>query len=280
MSDILKKDSYFFFQQADTVVAGVDAPAKNKTASDTAAVDTTGNDTGIFLQNTASLPAPIPRETASPFKPYNEWLSGLLIVSVILIGLLRITSIKYLNELFRAAFNTQAANKMYTSINIRNSKPSFLLTGLFFLNTGIFIFESLLFYKETIFDQTGFTLLVLIWISLFGYGMIKSFLYRLTGFVFDTGSSTGEYLFNSSLLSKTYAIALLPLISIIPFVNAWMIPNLIKLGVGMFISLYILQLIKGAAIILQNSFSLFYMFLYFCALEILPLVILYKILIN
>jgi hypothetical protein len=255
---------------------------KSVTSNDTlktVAKDTaTSKDTGMFMHSTTTLPAPIPREAVSPFKAHNEWLAALLIFSVLLTGLLRITSIKYMSELFRAAFNSIAANKMYTSVNIRNSKPSFVLQLLFFFNSGIFVFETLMFYKKTIFDLSGFTLLLLIWGVLIGFGLIKSFLYLLTGFVFEQSAAAGEYLFNSNLLSKVFAIVLLPLISMIPFVNTWLVPNLIKLSVVIFIFLYILQLIRGAAIFLQNRFSLFYMFLYFCALEILPLVILYKIL--
>ena len=240
----------------------------------------TAKDSGIFVHETISLPAPVPRKVSSPLNEYNEWLAVLIILSVIATGVLRLTSMKYMQELFRSAFNVQAANKMYTSVNIRNSKPSFVLSALFIFNTGIFIFEALTFYGASILGQKGITMLIFVWILLLTFGLIKSFLYRLTGFVFDTIQPSGEYLFTSSLLSKAYAIVLLPLISILPFVNIWMVPNLIKLGVGIFISLYILQLIRGAGIFLQNTFSVFYMFLYFCALEILPLVILYKILFS
>ena len=271
MSDVFKDQPYSFAPQSDSAVSSADTLVQVKDSS-------AAKDAGVFMHSTTSLPAPIPREAISPYKMYNEWLAALLIFSVLLTGMLRLTSIKYLSELFRAAFNMVAANKMYTSVNIRNSKPSFVLTVLFFFNTGIFIFEALTFYRDTIFDLSGFPLLLLIWGILVGFGLMKGFLYRLTGFVFDSSSVTGEYLFNANLLSKIFAIALLPLIAIIPFVNLWMVPNLLKLGAGVFIFLYILQLIRGAAIFLQNRFSLFYMFLYFCALEILPLVILYKIL--
>ena len=300
-----KGQPYYFIQYENTSVAGGDtltkavvAPGtsvtktvkKEKTAhqkdtlqrSVTTKEATTGmsaaRDSGIFVHETVSLPKPVPRKKASPLSAYNEWLAVLLIFSVVIIGFLRLTSMKYLSELFRAAFNMQSANKMFTSVNIRNSKPSFLLSALFIFNTGIFIFEALAFYGHMIFDQTGFPLLMSIWGLLLAFGFIKLFLYRSTGYVFDNNTPTMEYLFNSSLLNKIYAIALIPLISVIPFINVWMVPNLIKLGVGIFISLYILQLIRGAAIFLQNSFSLFYLFLYFCALEILPLVIFYKIL--
>ena len=234
----------------------------------------------IFLQGTTSLPDPIVRKSSSPLQKYNDWLSGFLIFSVVIIGFLRISSMKFLRDLFSSAFYSQAASKMYSSVNIRNSKPSFILSVLFFINTGIFIFEALVFYGETIFGQEGFSLLIIVWVILIVYDVIKGLLYRITGFVFETSFLTGEYLFNASMLSKVFAILLLPIISVIPFVNIWIVPNLIKLGVGMFIVLYIWQLFRGMKIFFQNTFSVFYMFLYFCALEILPLVILYKILFS
>ena len=251
-------------------------------SGDTANVVTKNNkdSANIFLQGTTSLPDPIVRKSTSPLKKYNDWLSIFLIFSVVIIGILRISSMKFLRELFNSAFYSQAATKMYSSVNIRNSKPSFVLSFLFFVNTGLFIFEALVFYRATIFGQEGFSLLLIVWSVIVGYDVIKGFLYRMTGFVFDTSFLTGEYLFNAAMLSKVYAIVLLPIISVIPYVNIWMIPNLIKIGVGIFIALYIWQLFRGLKIFFQNTFSGFYMFLYFCALEILPLVILYKILFN
>ncbi len=277
--------SYLFSKHNGTANTGVDtlmAVSENAQTGSKDTLQNTGNagDPGIFVHESVSLPKPTPRKSTSPLTAYNEWLAVLLILSVTVTGLVRLTSIKYLGELFRATFNMQAANKMFTSVNIRNSKPSWVLSALFIFNTGIFIFEALVFYGNTIFGLTGFPLLIAIWILLLIFGLVKIFLYRITGFVFDTSGPTIEYLFNSSLLNKIYAIVLLPLISLIPFINVWMVPNFIKLGIGIFISLYILQLIRGASIILQNTFSLFYMFLYFCALEILPLVIFYMILIN
>ncbi len=234
----------------------------------------------IFLQGTTSLLDPIVRKSSSPLQKYNDWLSVFLIFSVVVIGFLRISSMKFLRELFNSAFYSQAASKMYSSVNIRNSKPSFILSVLFFVNAGLFIFEALVFYRETIFGQEGFSLLIIVWVILIVYDVIKGLLYRITGFVFETSFLTGEYLFNASMLSKVFAILLLPIISVIPFVNIWIVPNLLKLDVGMFIVLYIWQLFRGMKIFFQNTFSVFYMFLYFCALEILPLVILYKILFS
>ncbi len=259
------QDSAFVFASGDS------ANVVTKKSDDSA---------NIFLQGTTSLPDPIVRKSSSPLQKYNDWLSGFLIFSVVIIGFLRISSMKFLRELFSSAFYSQAANKMYSSVNIRNSKPSFILSVLFFINTGIFIFEALVFYGETIFGQEGFSLLIIVWVILIVYDVIKGLLYRITGFVFETSFLTGEYLFNASMLSKVFAILLLPIISVIPFVNIWIVPNLIKLGVGMFIVLYIWQLFRGMKIFFQNTFSVFYMFLYFCALEILPLVILYKILFS
>ena len=249
-------------------------------AADSVKNETGNNNSDIFRNETTELPKPVSRVKASPLSEYSDWLAAFLIISLVTVGFLRISSNKYLRELFNSAFYSQAASKMYSSVNMRNSFPSFILSLLFIVNTGVFIFELMTFYGSSVFDEKGFNLLLIIWGILVGFGIIKGALYRIAGFAFDASAPTGEYLFNASLLSKVFAIIILPVIAIIPFVNQWLVPNLIKLGIAVFFFLYILQLIRGARIILQNSFSVFYMFLYFCALEIFPLVILYKILFN
>ncbi len=210
----------------------------------------------------------------------KDIISGLLIIAVAITGFLRVTNYKYLRDLFSALIYNQEARKMQKTVNLHNQTPSFVLNGLFLLNTSIFIYQIINYYQiKTILNQS--ILLIPIFMALIiAYGIIKVSIYRFVAFVFETTQETKEYLFFSYLHNKIFAIAILPIIIVIPYIEPNILPLLFKIGGFIFISLYFIQLFRGFSIILKNLASLLYLFLYLCALEILPLIIVYRILIN
>ncbi len=210
----------------------------------------------------------------------KDIISGLLILAVAITGFLRVTNYKYLRDLFSALIYNQEARKMQKTVNLHNQTPSLILNGLFLLNISIFIYQIVNYYQiKTIINQS--ILLIPIFMALIIiYGLIKVSLYRFVAFVFETTQETKEYLFFNFLHNKVFAIAILPIIIVVPYIEPKILPLLFKIGGFIFISLYFIQLFRGFTIILKNLASLLYLFLYLCALEILPLIIVYKILIK
>lgn len=215
----------------------------------------------------------------SPFDGHKEWMSGLIVLALIIAGFVRLSSYKYLYELFSAVRFQQSASKLYTTVNVQNQKPVFALSTLFFINTALLVFEFTLSFGQANLKFTGITLYGIILVGLLLYFLVKQMMYRVVAMVFEVGGQTGEYLFNAGLLSQVYGLVLLPIVSLVPFVDQGTGTFLLKTGVALFLFMYVIQLIRGAKIILRTSLSIFYMFLYFCALEILPLSILLKVLI-
>ncbi len=210
----------------------------------------------------------------------KDILSGLLLLAVAVTGFLRVTNYKYLRELFSALIFNQNARKMQKTVNLHNRTPAIILNGLFLLNTSIFLYQITNYYQIiTIFNQSLFLIPLFMALIIF-YGTIKVALYRFVAFVFETTTETKEYLFFNYLHNKVFAIAILPIIIVIPYIEPNVLPLLFKIGGFIFISLYFIQLFRGFTIILKNLASLLYLFLYLCALEILPIVIIYKILIK
>ncbi len=210
----------------------------------------------------------------------KDILSGMLLVSVAIVGLLRMTNYKYLRELFSAVVFGQNARKMKETVNLRNKKHAIILNFLFLFNSSIFAYQFISYYNiHTIFGNR-LLIIPLIMGVLLTFGVLKSILYKFVAFVFEKEKQTSEYLFYTFLHNKVFSLVILPIALIIPYIDQEVLPMLFKLGFALFALMYLLQILRGIAIILNNVASLFYLFLYLCALEILPLVIMYKILIN
>ena len=85
---------------------------------------------------------------------------------------------------------------------------------------------------------------------------------------------------NIYLFGKVYGLLLLPLVAVIPFVPDSLSEKLMWVGIGLYVFFYVMTLFRGLRICFKNRVSIFYLFFYLCVLEILPLLTIYKCLIN
>ncbi|MCU4174138.1 DUF4271 domain-containing protein [Carboxylicivirga sp. N1Y90] len=216
---------------------------------------------------------------SNAFTDSKDWLSGFILLTLIIAGLVKISAGKYINEIFSAVRYQQSASKLFSSFNLQNQKPGWALSTLFVLTSSLLIFEYTLIFGKTPSSFSKHVFLLAIIGGVLLYFGIKTILYRIVSFIFETSADTNEYIFNADILSKAFGITLLPIVSVIPFVDYLTSTYLLKAGLALFLIMYTIQLLRGVKIILRSPLSIFYMFLYFCALEILPLSILIKLLI-
>ncbi|WP_430816697.1 DUF4271 domain-containing protein [Carboxylicivirga sp. RSCT41] len=224
-------------------------------------------------------PPPVIARKGSPFEDSKDWLSAFILLAVIIAGFVKLSAGKYLTDLFSSIRYQQSASKLFSSGNLQNQKPGVALTVLFFLSTSMLVFEFAHLGGKSPEQVSSFVFFLLVNAGVITYFFLKNILYLFVASVFDVQQATKEYLFNANMLSKVFGIACLPIVAVVPFLDVLTATFLIKAGLALFIIMYLVQLLRGAKIILHSPLSIFYMFLYFCALEILPLSILIKVMI-
>ncbi len=206
------------------------------------------------------------------------WFLVTIIALVSLTGLVRLKWQKYLSDVFSAVAFSKMAGRMSETSNGNNKFASFWLGFLFYSNFSLLLFEHMRIAERSFLGLEGWKLLL----TLFGFLVIifslKVITYRFVGWVFRVRESTFEYLSQSSAMSKAFGVILLPLVVIFPFLEPEARPWVPKIGLAVFIILYVIQIGRGFAANLKNALSGYYIILYLCALEILPLSILYKVL--
>ena len=206
----------------------------------------------------------------------EEWFLVVIAISLLMTGLVRLNWGSYLKNMIQSIAFSNAMGKLEGS-NVSNLYPSFILGFLFYFNTSIFIFQILTLSARGFLGFESFVIIPIIFMFLLVLFSLKVWVYKLVGHIFETVTPVREYLFGSSIMSKAYGILVIPLILFIPFVDENAQQILIKVGLGLFILLYMMQLARGVRIILSNTFSVYYIILYLCALEILPLTMLFKV---
>jgi len=216
--------------------------------------------------------APIKVRKIELFDGQTDWLAAFIVMALLLAGAIKIAASKYLNELFSAVIYKQAANKLFSTINAHNQKPALGLNILFFITSSLLVYEYAVFNGMK--GSFGFYSIILGGIT--GYYLLKNAIYSILAYIFETQSKTDEYLYSANILTKTYGLAILPIVAVIPFINQSTMQIMLQAGLILFVIMYILQMIRGFRIILSTPLSMFYMFLYFCALEIIPIAMLIK----
>ena len=207
----------------------------------------------------------------------QDWFIALLVGMVLLTGLVRMNWYRYLKDVMLTIFFPSFTSKLGSG-NASNFMPSFILGALFYFNSTIFTFQILTCYQRPMAGVEGPLMLPVILAFLFVLFTAKFITYRIIGKIFDTSNAINHYLSSASASSKAFAVMLLPIIVLLPFSQPHIQEALIKTGVGLFIVLYLIQLTHGMRTNFSNLLSGYYIILYLCALEILPLAILYKVL--
>lgn len=213
-------------------------------------------------------------------QPVADWEIIISVLILILLATIRMSSDTYLGKLFTAIFNRVAFARLYrekiadTIFNIH-----FRLSFLFYIN-----FTYVLYFTFNQFNITNGLHGFLLYIAMLGivYLLIelKAALYRFGGWMFGTSEVMDEFVYYLLSGNRAAGVALTPVVLLMMLQSGWAGDLSLALGVLILAFTYINTLIKGFWTIAQKVFSVSYLILYLCTLEILPLLVLIRLAIG
>ena len=208
------------------------------------------------------------------------WMAVFIILSVVITGYLfsafhsRFVSV--LRSFFTMRFASQMAREEYSlthpvsvflSINFLITAPLFILQ---FISSGMF--------TDLLIENPFSYLLATILIVALIY-FIKIIGIKILGFIFKKSALANEYTFTIFLVNQIIGIALVPVIIFIAYGAKSFSGPFIYTGLILLVLAFIIRVGKGIfAVVGSGSITLFYLFLYLCTLEILPLLLGFKLL--
>lgn len=219
----------------------------------------------------------LPEKTISRNNP--DWAIGVYIFALIIFATVRLFFNKYLNQLFNAAVNYPTATRLFRERSLNILHGSFRLEVLFYVIFSYFLFQA---GQEFGYDYKLSTLASYFVIlgGVIAYFIGKRILYSLLGLFTENRISAQEYLFNFSQYLRVLGLILLLVSLIINFASFSNPRVLFYIGIVLIFIVYLLALLRGARILLMKHFSISYLILYLCTLEILPLVFIYKLILD
>ncbi len=210
----------------------------------------------------------------------NDWILVVLLLTFFTLGWIRYFYGKVYLQSVRAVVSYRDSRRLFIEQNGLVKRISMTLNLVFFINFSLFLELALNYHNPQLNASNRFTMFLLVMAFLGAFIILKSIIYWVLGYLFNASAITKEYVYNSSIYNKLAGIAYLPLILAIPYVNVISQSALINTGFILFLLLYFLQLARGVQIIFKNNSSVFYTILYLCTIEILPMLVLYKLVIN
>ena len=197
----------------------------------------------------------------------------------LLIGLFAWIRLYYGNILIQtvqASTNFQVANRMFKDNSLLQNQLDRALYLFYFLSMAF-----LLFYLELRIEMAPYGLqgglLYLFNIALLAALFLgRVVLLNIAGILFNQVTIVREYLYNIFIFNKLAGLLVLPLMFLLVYTRGTLHELLFQITIFMITSIIVMRLIRGGVFSYRKEILIFYMFLYLCALEIAPLVLLYR----
>ena len=226
-----------------------------------------------FLLNTLNTD---PHQKGDLLPKGDVWVLAFIGFLVLLFSILKNAFSKQLLAIVQSFFSNRALGNLNKEDTLFNSWPFLILFIQFGFTIGMF-FYLVAQYQKLDMVKNGFQFFLTISVLIIFLYVLKILLLRLVGFVFNIQKPIKEYVsilylsyFNTSLLfiPLVVAFALSPL----KYGSAY-----VSIAIVLIAIIFVFQFIRAGINILSNyRFSKVYLILYFCTLEICPILILIK----
>jgi len=212
----------------------------------------------------------------SPHQHYpSDWIVSSFLASLIIVAWLRFFYFKRLRQIYYTPLSRRFLNILTREGSLFKERIAAALTLIYIFTFSLFlslILKDLI--PGTISRFSDYQVFVICAAGLVVFWFVKIYVIRFLGVVFRTISYTQDYLQNTLAFLFITGLILLPLLILTFFLHSNIFLYIILIIIGL---LYFFRLMRGFFIgISLKKFSYLFLFVYLCALEILPLLVILK----
>lgn len=223
----------------------------------------------------------VPESRIAHVRPFdNEAKDFYLILGLVLfLGIVRAVHPHYFRLVLRSFWQPGGSARGYREQLEQASFPNLLMNLFFGCVTGVWLYYLLQTFSRPAQQLPGALLIFLLAAGILLVYFLKYLAVLFSGWAFRVEALTSQYLFSIFLINKIIAIALLPFVALLAFSNpGWQGPlGIVSLFVagGLLLTRYVRSWRSFGSFF---QYSKFHFITYLCASEILPLIILLKVL--
>lgn len=229
-------------------------------------------------------------QTTSAFKPHNlvpehneplainhqafDWITIVFLVCLFVFAWIQTSYSKRLTQIFRAVAQPHHVNQLEREGNLFKERIIIGLGLNYYLLSSIFFFQIFTLTSNVPFGFSSLTFTGIIFACIFLFQMLKTAIIHITGIIFETGESARQYQLIILIFNHIIGIVLFPIVVIAFY---WKSEGLLIAGIVIISLIIFYRFYRGILTGRDNkSYNLFYLFLYLCTLEILPLLLIFK----
>lgn len=215
-------------------------------------------------------------------KNHNEviWTSVFFLFCLALIVFVKVTSYSKVLKIIQSTFSSNALHELEREEGKSFKLHSVLLSLFFLLNVSFLLYKVNSFYNLVFTESPLFMQFTYIFLILLIFIGLKTFLNQFISFLSNDKKTISEYAYNSVKINQTFGIFLFPWLILAELTKF----NALIFVSGAFVVLavsLIYRWYRGVIIgLIEERVGLLQTFTYFCGLEILPVVVLVKYIIE
>ena len=193
-------------------------------------------------------------------------------------GFIRIVFLKYLDNLHTLFFRITMRQQQIRDQVLQSPLPSLMLNILYIISMGLFL-SFVADYYNIVPGMNRWLLLFYCCLLLTAIYLGKFIILKMLGWMFNIRLATDTYIFIVFLVNKMIGIYLLPVLLLIAFAKGPFLTVLVTLTYCFIVVLFIYRFIIAYRPVRNEiKLSRFHFFIYLCAFEIAPLLLIYKVL--
>jgi hypothetical protein len=202
-----------------------------------------------------------------------------VLILVFLLAFIKVVFPKYFKNLFLLFFQTSLRQKQTREQLLQDGLASLLINLFFVLSSALFLTLLTQYYgwSALIFELLFGYIAALLLLVYFGKYLFISF----AGWVFNNKEAASGYIFLVAIVNRIMGVVLLPLVIVFAFAEPIVLPVVVTIGIVVICLLFFYRyLVSFGSLRNDLKLNVFHFFLYLCAVEITPIVLLYKLLVN
>jgi hypothetical protein len=210
------------------------------------------------------------------YAPEPTWYFFLLFALAGLLAWIRSYYGNVVVQTVQASANFQVTLRMFKDNSVLQKQMDQILYLFYFLNTAFLLYLLEMRFHMQPYGLHGVVLLLFNLALLAGVFMTRVLMLNMTGILFNRIGLFREYLYNIFIFNKLLGIIILPILPLMIYTGGWVRQVFYFSSIVVVLLIVLLRVARGIIFSMRKDISIFYLFLYLCALEIVPLIMLYR----
>ena len=208
-----------------------------------------------------------------------DWITIHLVISLCLIAWVQIYYRKRFRQIITAFFGNRYMHMLTKDGNIYRERISIPLVIVYLISFSLLLFLLITQYiNQPVFDLKGLKLFSVIILAVIVAWFFKNLLINFVGNLFKNYLILTDYIHTNFVFNMIIGVLLIPIVIIAVFLPS---VEMVYTGVIIWLVVYFYRIIRQVFTGLSyTKFSLFYRILYLCTFEIIPLLVLTKLVMS